>query len=283
VTAPGAARNLYFTDVREAQLELGYRQVDLETLKAAGQYPEFVDDDAPVRALADANLNFGRANSLLNQGRTLVALDETGRFLTDLQPTRSFAVAAAFWETHPDAQPASLCGQEQDLIAASFSDIGWEWLKEEAVESLGSPAVDDPYGYLGVPGRDDFDTVAPPHVRDPGGWMVRVEEMLPAWRPQPQQVTLGTRAGHDAAKKLAQRAPRWVRWLVWGWPTLDDKAREWRIPIGERNDRFCLEGCLPAEGVELVKAGARWRISTQPSLSLQPMPQWIAELLGGKH
>jgi hypothetical protein len=55
------------------------------------------------------------------------------------------------------------------------------------------------------------------------------------------------------------------------------------MPIGERNDRFCLEGCLPAEGVKLVKAGARWRVATQPSLTLQPMPQWIAELLGGKH
>jgi hypothetical protein len=115
------------------------------------------------------------------------------------------------------------------------------------------------------------------------GWMVQVVEVQPPWKPQPQQVTLGTRAGHDAAKKLAQRPPRWVRWLCWGWPSLDDKAREWRMPIGERNDRYCLEGCLPAEGVELVKAGARWRVATQPSLTLQPMPQWIAGLLGGKH
>jgi hypothetical protein len=266
VTEPGSSRVLFFDDdLRGAQLEITRRQQDLQTLRVRYEEPPIVDNDAAARALADQNLNFARANSLLNQGRTLVALDETGRFLTELQPTHSFAVAAAFWETHPDAQPASLCGREQDLLAASFSDIGWEWLKEEAVESLGSPPPNDPISALGVPGRDDSgDLVAPPHVRDPGGWMVQVVEQLPPWRPQPQQVTLGTRAGHDAAKKLEPRASRWVRWLVWGWPSPDDRGREWDMPIGHRGDRFCLEGALPAEGVELVKAGARWRISTQP-------------------
>lgn len=134
MTEPGAARTLYFegpAGVREAQLEMDRRRVDLQTLRETGRYDEpTVDPDAAIRALADRNVNFARANSLLNQGRTLVALEETGRLLTD---------------------------------------------------------------------------------------------------------------------------------------------------------RFCLEGCLPAEGVELVKAGARWRVASQPSLSLEPMPQWIAALLGGKH
>lgn len=174
-----------------------------------------------------------------------------------------------------------MCGRDQDLVACSFSDVGWEWLKEKAVESVGSPPADDPIAALGVPGRgDEYDTVAPPYVRDPGGWMVQVGEVQPPWRPQPQQVTLGTRSGHEAARKLAPRPPRWVRWLCWGWPTLDDGGREWRMPIGDRNDRFCLEGALPAKGVELVKGGARWRVSSQPSLTLQ---QWVAALLGGKH
>jgi hypothetical protein len=284
VTEPGSSRTLFFDDdLRGAQLEISRRQQDLQTLRVRYEEPPVVENDAAIRALADMNLNFARANSLLNQGRTLVALDETGRFLDGLQPTRSFAVAAAFWETYPDAQPVSLCGREQDLLAASFSDVGWEWLKEQAVESLGSPPSDDPINALGVPGRsDDYDTVAPPYTKDPGGWMVQVVEVQPPWKPQPQQITLGTRAGHDAAKKLAPRASRFVRWLAWAYPTADDKGREWRMPIGDRNDRYCLEGCLPAQGAELVKAGARWRVATQPSLTLQPMPQWIAGLLGGK-
>jgi hypothetical protein len=118
-------RTLYFTDVRFAQLAMAARQHDIQTLREAGQYDEEPDDpDAAIRAAADANPNFGRANSLLNQGRTLVALDETGRFLTDLQPTRSYLAAYEFSQSHPDAQAASLCGREQDLIACSFSDTG---------------------------------------------------------------------------------------------------------------------------------------------------------------
>ena len=154
-------------------------------------------------------------------------------------------------------------------------------MKESAVESPGIPPERDLASDLGVPGSDADDRRRPPYVRDPGGSMVQLSEVQPSWRRQPQQVTLDTRAGHDAAKKLSQRPPRWVLWLVWGWPSPDEKAREWRMPIGERNDRYCLQGCLPADGVELVKAGAKWRISTQPSLTLQPMPEWIAALLGG--
>jgi hypothetical protein len=229
VTEPGSSRTLYFDDdVRGARLELDRRARDLATLRDGGRFDEpAVDpDEAAIHGLADANLNFARANSLLNQGRTLVALDETGRFLTDLPPTHNFAAAAAFWQTHPDAQPASLCGREQNLVAASFSDVGWEWLKESAVESPGIPGERDLASDLGVPGSDADDGRRPPYVRDPGGWMVQVVEVQPPWKPSPQQVTLGTRAGHDAAKKLAGRPPRWVRWLVWGWPSPDDKARE---------------------------------------------------------
>jgi hypothetical protein len=54
-----------------------------------------VDPDEVERALADRNINFARARSLLDQGRTLAALDQTGRFLTDLQPTRNYAFAVA--------------------------------------------------------------------------------------------------------------------------------------------------------------------------------------------
>jgi hypothetical protein len=73
-----------------------------------------------------------------------------------------------------------------------------------------------------------------------------------------------------------------VRWLVWAWPSPTDGGREWQLPIGDRNVRFALEGALPAEGVELIKAGVRWRVASTPSLTLEPQPQWIAALLGGR-
>jgi hypothetical protein len=101
----------------------------------------------------------------------LCALAEDGRFLTDLQPTRDYTVAAAFWRQNPTAQPASLCGRDQNLVACSFSDVGWEWLKESAVESPGIPPEHDLASDLGVPGSDADDGRRPPYVRDPGGWM----------------------------------------------------------------------------------------------------------------
>jgi hypothetical protein len=55
------------------------------------------------------------------------------------------------------------------------------------------------------------------------------------------------------------------------------------LPLGERNRRYCLESCLPAEHVELVRGGTRWRVCSGPSLTIMPMPAWVAELLGGKH
>ena len=114
-------RTLFFTDTRSAQLELAARRHDIQTLREAGQFDQEPDDpDAAIRELNDRNPNFARANQILNMGRTLVAIDETGRFLTDLAPTRSFTEAAEFWRQNPGAQAANLCGREQNLVCASF-------------------------------------------------------------------------------------------------------------------------------------------------------------------
>jgi hypothetical protein len=274
---------LYFTDTRAAQLELAARQHDIRTLREAGQFDEEPDDpDAAERALMNANLNFARARSLLDQGRYLAALAEDGRLLARLG--RDYTAAAEFWRTHPGALAASLTGRAQNLVCASFSDTGWEWLKTEAVEpASGRAPAHDAIAALGVPGSSGEEGARPPFVRDPGGWQVTLTEVAPHWQPPRAEVTLGRQAGFAAARALAQPAGRWVRWLCWAWPSPDDPGREWQLPIGHRDERFALEPCLPAEGVVLIKNGAQWRMANAPSLTLEPQPQWIAELLGGKH
>ena len=230
------------------------RQADVQS------WPEWVERSpaedqvlaaaAQVWELAARLPNFARAKSLLDQGRTVCALDQAGRVLAEFPGTRSEAAAAGWWASYPDTLPAAVCSPEADLFCLDVGHPrggGVGWLQQACWEP-------PPAGY--VRDEEEFEHRPPGWQLDHLGANVSLVEEVPP-RPRLRRVMMSppmTRSQRDAAyRALRPLSPPARLLLVWTYP----EQGRWRLPkpgthIGSE---IRVLAALPAEGVTVVMGG----------------------------